>query len=286
MAKSEAVRAKEERQRWVERIVWGISFIVMGVLLTLENQGRIQMNAPGRYPASNAVDGRSDTRWSSAFAEPQWIAVDLGAPADITGVRLNWEAAAASEYEIEVSDDQSSWTTVEKVAHHGGAGIDDRPMKAIGRYVRIRGTKRATPYGFSLWELEVYGTSAGEGNAVAEALDAQAVTPRLLSDGRTATASSNEGTNLWALYWPVLLIVGGLPALLAPKDPGDQIIGLLSVGAGVLLELRALRAVAWTFAQSWPILLIVAGLMLVVQAWRMTESKPTAGETASGGGAR
>ena len=29
--------------------------------------------------AANAVDGNTGTRWSSAFSDPQWIQVDLGA---------------------------------------------------------------------------------------------------------------------------------------------------------------------------------------------------------------
>src|ERR1700761_5826637 len=35
------------------------------------------------FPASNAVDGNTGTRWSSAFADPQWLAVDLGSAAAI-----------------------------------------------------------------------------------------------------------------------------------------------------------------------------------------------------------
>ncbi|HVQ29302.1 MAG TPA: discoidin domain-containing protein [Vicinamibacteria bacterium] len=283
MSKCEAVKAKAERQKWVARIVWGIAFIVMGILFTLENMGRIDMRGPGRYPPSNAVDGRSDTRWSSAFAEPQWIAVDLQQPADISRVRLTWESAFASEYEIEVSDDGSHWTTVDRVTRQGGDSVDERLVKSRGRYVRVKGTKRATPYGISLWELEVFGTPEVDSRFAEEV---QAAPAHLLSSGRPTTASSNEGTNLWALYWPVLLIVSGLPALIAPKDPGDQVIGLLAVGAGVLLELQELRVVAWTFAQSWPTLLIVAGITLVVQAWRTADNKRGGDGIAQDGGAR
>src|SRR6201986_1937463 len=45
------------------------------------------------FPASNAVDGNTGTRWSSAFSDPQWLEVDLGATDSITQVVLNWEAA-------------------------------------------------------------------------------------------------------------------------------------------------------------------------------------------------
>src|SRR5262249_20694673 len=32
-----------------------------------------------QYAASNVTDGNATTRWSSAFADPQWVSVDLGA---------------------------------------------------------------------------------------------------------------------------------------------------------------------------------------------------------------
>ena len=38
------------------------------------------------FPASAAVDGNAGTRWSSAFSDPQWLQVDLGAiAADLPG---------------------------------------------------------------------------------------------------------------------------------------------------------------------------------------------------------
>ena len=48
------------------------------------------------FPASAAVDGNTGTRWSSAFADPQWLQVDLGSSQTICQVTLNWEAAYAT----------------------------------------------------------------------------------------------------------------------------------------------------------------------------------------------
>ena len=40
----------------------------------------------------------------------------------------------------------------------GDGGLDDLSgLSATGRFVRIYGTKRATGYGYSLWEVELYG---------------------------------------------------------------------------------------------------------------------------------
>ena len=64
------------------------------------------------YPASDAVDGNTGTRWSSAFTDPQWLQVDLGATATITSVTLKWEAAYARAFQIQTSTDGTTWTTI------------------------------------------------------------------------------------------------------------------------------------------------------------------------------
>src|SRR6266498_3716385 len=63
-------------------------------------------------PASAAVDGNTGTRWSSAFSDPQWLRVDLGATATIDQVVLAWETAYATAFQIQVSPDASAWTTI------------------------------------------------------------------------------------------------------------------------------------------------------------------------------
>jgi hypothetical protein len=113
------------------------------------------------FPASNAVDASSTTRWSSQFADPQWLRVDLGAPATISRVRLNWEAAYGRAYRIEVSTDATAWTSV-ATATTGDGGIDDLTgLTGSGRYVRVYVTQRGTVYGDSLFDFEVYGSFAG-----------------------------------------------------------------------------------------------------------------------------
>jgi F5/8 type C domain/Domain of unknown function (DUF5668) len=263
MASTIELAARAKRQAVVSKVVWGVLFMTMGVLFMLENLGRLDLSDQWRYPASNAVDGDSGTRWSSAFSDPQWIAVDLGSAAEITRVRLNWEAAYATHYVIEVSDDDQAWTVVKSVTRNA-AGDDDQEVTARGRYVRIRGTQRGTPYGYSLWELEVYGPDG------------------LISRGKPATVSSRESAGLFYLYWPVLMIGAGLPALLAPKDGGDQILGLFLTGFGVLLQAQKLALVNWTVAQTWPILLMAAGLLLVGQALRQMAGRASADNAGPG----
>jgi hypothetical protein len=112
------------------------------------------------YDASRAVDASMSTRWSSAFADPQWIASDLGARSDITRVVLRWEAAYGADYQVQMSDDNATWTTIRTVIGSDG-GIDDLTgLSGSGRYVRVLGTRRGTVWGYSLWEFEVYGSTA------------------------------------------------------------------------------------------------------------------------------
>ncbi|MEO3859057.1 carbohydrate-binding protein [Acrocarpospora sp. B8E8] len=112
----------------------------------------------GANVAGNVVDGNSATRWSSLYADPQWIQVDLGASYAINRVRLNWEAAYGRAYQIQTSPNATTWTNIYTTTTSDG-GIDDLTVSGSGRYVRINGTQRAlTQYGYSLWEFEVYGT--------------------------------------------------------------------------------------------------------------------------------
>src|SRR5688572_10450362 len=117
------------------------------------------------YPGSNAVDGNTGTRWASvSFSDPQWIYVDLQATYNISRVRLNWEAAYATAYQVQVSANASTWTTIYSTTTGNGAIDDLTGLSGTGRYVRIYGTQRGSQWGYSLYEFEVFGTaSSGSG---------------------------------------------------------------------------------------------------------------------------
>ncbi len=102
-------------------------------------------------PASNAVDGNTGTRWSSTFSDPQWIQVDLGASASISQVVLTWEVAYGRSFQIQVSDNATTWTSVYSTTT-GTGGVQALDVAGTGRYVRMYGTARGTPWGYSLWE--------------------------------------------------------------------------------------------------------------------------------------
>ncbi|GAA3249434.1 discoidin domain-containing protein [Dactylosporangium siamense] len=111
----------------------------------------------GGLVAANAVDGSTATRWSSAFSDPQWLRVDLGASHPINRVVLNWQNAYGKAFEVQTSLDGTNWTTVYSTTT-GAGGVQSLAVTGTGRYVRMYGTQRGTQYGYSLLEFQVYGT--------------------------------------------------------------------------------------------------------------------------------
>ncbi len=112
---------------------------------------------PGNdYSPENAVDGFPDTRWSSEFSDPQWLAVDLGIPTRFSRVILDWETACAQDYAIQVSLDGTAWTDVYTTTNGKGGTEEIQFTPTSARWVRFYGAKRATPFGYSIWEMRVF----------------------------------------------------------------------------------------------------------------------------------
>lgn len=107
-------------------------------------------------PAAAAFDGSQGSRWSSLYSDAQWLRVDLGAATTINHVVLDWEAAYAKSYEIQTSLDASNWNTVYSTTAGTGGRSDIRFNPVSARYVRMNGLQRATPWGYSLFEMSAY----------------------------------------------------------------------------------------------------------------------------------
>jgi len=110
--------------------------------------------------AGAITDGDDNTRWASEVRNHEWVYVDLGSKEAIRGVRVNWEQAYARVYKIQVSDDASNWRDAHTV-NNGREGVQEIVFTddAEGRYVRIYGVERGSGWGFSLWDLKVYGAA-------------------------------------------------------------------------------------------------------------------------------
>lgn len=103
-------------------------------------------------------DGDLQTRWGSAFYDPQSIVIDLKDSYILNNIKLYWEVSYSSNYKIEVSVDEENWTTIHTDANANG-GVDDIQISsAAARFVKITSLQRNTVYGASLLEVEVFGT--------------------------------------------------------------------------------------------------------------------------------
>ncbi|MET7451449.1 discoidin domain-containing protein [Streptomyces sp. NPDC005574] len=150
------------------------------------SQGRTataSSNENAGTPAAYAVDGDTGTRWSSATTDDQWLQVDLGTSATISQVVVNWEAAYGKDYKIQSSSDGNSWTDLRTVTD-GDGGTDTLAVFGQGRYVRLQGVHRATQWGYSVWEFQVFGTTGTTQPATCSTANA--------AQGKTASASSTE----------------------------------------------------------------------------------------------
>jgi hypothetical protein len=129
-------------------------------------------------PAANAFDGDGTTRWESAHSDPQTISVDLGSVQPIDDIRLTWEAALGKDFTLDVSNDGTNWQTIMPVTGNTSTSTEYAHLGASGRYVRMNGTARATPYSYSLFEFEVFATSNNLVN---------------LANGKPGVASTTQG---------------------------------------------------------------------------------------------
>ncbi|MCK4797327.1 MAG: discoidin domain-containing protein [Spirochaetes bacterium] len=108
-----------------------------------------------------AFDFDFGTRWSSKFDDNQWIYIDLGKICKITEIKLVWETAYAKKYKLEISNDLNDWKTI-KYIKDGKGGEESFQFSDIkARYIRMYGIKRATSWGFSLYEFIIKGPHKG-----------------------------------------------------------------------------------------------------------------------------
>ncbi|ADV84304.1 beta-1,3-glucanase family protein [Terriglobus saanensis] len=146
---------------------------------------------------AKAVDGNLATRWSSAFADDEWIEVDLGSVQTINQVALNWQNSHAVQYNIQVSTDEAKWTDA-LVQTAGLGGVETPTFPPVsGRFVRMLGIKRSTIYGYSLFEFGVYGPAATAGPTITAQPASQTVTA-----GVTVTFTvAATGTGALSYQW-------------------------------------------------------------------------------------
>ena len=148
-------------------------------------QARSSGDEGPQYPAANAIDGSMDTRWSSLFSDSNWLEIDLIHLSVLCGVTIHWETAYASEYAVLTSMGGNDWQEVYTTTSGTGEREDIYFEPVIARYLRVVGIKRATNWGYSIWEINIYGPSQ---RALVYAPSANGTTASELMNGKTDSA--------------------------------------------------------------------------------------------------
>ena len=152
------------------------------------------------FGGKNAVDGDKGTRWSSNFADDAWIYVDLGKTYSVNKVVLTWEGAYGKAYKIQTSTDGKTWKTVKNVTNGKGEEETVAFNSTDARYVRMQGVERALPYGYSLWEMEVYGKVSGSASDGSNNEDSSVPSDTNVAKSAKTTSSGNETDAMAAKY--------------------------------------------------------------------------------------
>ena len=113
------------------------------------------------FPPKLAVDGDFGTRFSSEYIDPSWVLLDLGKEKTVGAAVVYFEVACSADFSFEVSSDGKTFTEAASVTGNTSSGVEnpvtvlfDKPYDC--RYVRFNGLSRATSWGHSIYELELY----------------------------------------------------------------------------------------------------------------------------------
>ena len=188
--------------------------------------------------AARAFDNNATSRWESVqgpTADPSWLEVDLGSSAAIHQIVINWENAAGATYQIQVSNDNTTWTPIVDVTGNTSGGVKTYSnLNATGRYVRMYGTTRTTIYGYSIWEFQVFGIPVSNGGG-----GVPSITSPLTATGTVGAAFSYQ---IAATQSPTSYGAAGLPAGLSLNAASGAITGTPTAAGTSTVTITATNA--------------------------------------------
>jgi CxxC motif-containing protein (DUF1111 family) len=107
----------------------------------------------GGNTPDKSVDGNLTSRWESEQGnDNEWIMYDFGVKTMVNGMQITWENAAAAEFAIELSDDAITFYQARYIVGGTGGTQQFMNLNVNARYIRIRGVKRTTTFGYSIYE--------------------------------------------------------------------------------------------------------------------------------------
>lgn len=127
--------------------------VAMGAIVTASAYDR----GAELYTPDKIVDCDMSSRWATLEdKDNQWILIDMQKPQTFSSCQIDWEAAYAAGYTIEISDDNQKYTPLITTTNADG-GTDIHSFEPVtARYVKINLNKRGTGWGYSIYEFSLY----------------------------------------------------------------------------------------------------------------------------------
>lgn len=150
----------------------------------------------GNGSAENAIDNDVKSRWESNHGiDPQTFIIDLGRVKNIKQFNILWEDASAKNYHIQVSTDGKEYVTVAEAEEMGKyqnrCDTITLNQMTTARYIKIIGTARTTNYGYSIYDMAIYGT---DDVSVDKTTTVQPATPRPTEPPATEAGGGKKTT--------------------------------------------------------------------------------------------
>ncbi len=136
-----------------------LAYRKQSLLLSLDGSHELVVNS-GRHFPRLGVDGRLDTYALAGGEWPWTYEVDLVDTAPISRIKVTFGTGFATQFELKVSTDRKTWSTVASVDNHDGSPYEAVFQPVAGRHVRVSAIRPNGPNQpgsqMSIRELEVY----------------------------------------------------------------------------------------------------------------------------------
>ena len=141
--------------------------------------------------AALAIDGNEGTRWESAQTDDETWILNMGQLRIFNTIKILWEGAYAKEFTLYFSNDGENWSELYVETNLTQAGWQTIDVaKTTAQYIKYHGTKRATGWGQSFFEFQVF--LAGASTLTSISLTAAATMAEVGGAGVVLTATPKD----------------------------------------------------------------------------------------------
>lgn len=133
-------------------------FTTTTILTAQKHTGLTATASDGTNPTI-IFDGDYGSRWQDADnVDDSYLIVDLGSVKSVDAIKIYWEGANAKAYSLSFSNDDITYSgELNYTEMAANARIDVASNLGLNcRYIKMQGVTRQLPYGYSIYEFEVY----------------------------------------------------------------------------------------------------------------------------------